>query len=452
MNGSLFNSFIINSFIIQINLTLENTSQIRRGSQAELRHLAIPDTVTVARINLQPVGTLQKKSTHYVMKQIRVLEVGNYIAGPLLTKHLSNLGFSVTRIVRPQSTRGKREEELYMHNMSHELSAGKTIVTLDLKLKQDKEKFYKHVCNTDIIVENFGIGVSKRLGIDFETCKEINHNVIYASLPGYSTTDDEFKDYKAWESIIMASSGIFCDMGLNRTLLGIEGSFSPLPLASVYASIYGLFAVLCAYFQERFGKYIEIPLSSSLAEALVHNSIKFPLEKCYMNLRQVAIKEGSFPVSQESLKHLIDPFFSKYFCKDGRPIYIVCPAHRRHQERFLKELNIYEKVTCIVNTIDPYSEMYMSGLGCGSLCREHADLIRPIIQEVLLTKTAFEWEHMLAKKGVPAIAHRSMEEWINHSHTKESGLIKQTNEGVKISPLGWLTDEDTVDNTDCIST
>ena len=45
---------------------------------------------------------------------------------------------------------------------------------------------------------------------------------------------------------MLARAGVFCDMGLNRTLMGITTSYSPLPLASTYGSIVGAMGVTLA--------------------------------------------------------------------------------------------------------------------------------------------------------------------------------------------------------------
>ena len=51
-----------------------------------------------------------------------------------------------------------------------------------------------------------------------DAVKRANPRCIFLSLPGFSSNDEEFKDTKAFEAVVMAQSGVYCDMGLNRKL------------------------------------------------------------------------------------------------------------------------------------------------------------------------------------------------------------------------------------------
>jgi crotonobetainyl-CoA:carnitine CoA-transferase CaiB-like acyl-CoA transferase len=66
-------------------------------------------------------------------------------------------------------------------------------------------------------------------------------------------------------------------MGLNRVLMGVNPSFSPLPLASSYGAMMAASAaVLALQARERtgLGDQIEVPLASAVMEGLCYNSIK----------------------------------------------------------------------------------------------------------------------------------------------------------------------------------
>jgi len=65
-------------------------------------------------------------------------------------------------------------------------------------------------------------------------------------LPGFASTDPEFRGIAAWEAVIAARTGQFTDMGLNRRLMGINPSFTPLGLTSAYGASFGAMSVLFA--------------------------------------------------------------------------------------------------------------------------------------------------------------------------------------------------------------
>ncbi len=366
--------------------------------------------------------------------EIKVIEFGTYLSAPLVGKYLVDAGFEVISIVKPLNDERNINEHEYMKSMLHDLHYGKSRVFIDLKKNIDEAKELIKSCH--VLVENFKVGCMKRFGLGYEECMRINPNLIYVSLPGYNSKDDKYFNIKAWDSIVMATSGVFSDMGLNRTLLGVDCSFSGLNMPSVYASLYAASAIVSALFDSSLGRYIEVPLASCLLEALVHNSVEFPLNDSYKNLRQLHIQKKRIPIDQTELATLIDPFFSKYTCSDNRPIYIVCPSHTRHQTTLLDCLGIFDDVYKIISQkIAPYSEnVEYHGIGSGRLTQDEANMVRPLIQKAIMTKSSTEWEYILGNNNVPCIAHKSMNEWKETKHSKESGLILDNG---RIGPVQW---------------
>ena len=68
------------------------------------------------------------------------------------------------------------------------LNRNKRSFALNLKSKRARELFYELVKTSDILLENYRPGVTKRLGIDYETLAKINPRLIYASISGFGQT------------------------------------------------------------------------------------------------------------------------------------------------------------------------------------------------------------------------------------------------------------------------
>ena len=369
------------------------------------------------------------------MRELKVVEFGTYWAAPLTGQHLLHVGCNVVSIVRPAHLRSARREALRVGDRALcALRHGKTIREVDLV--RDPSVAWEEVMNADVLVENFATGVMDRLGFDVATCRSRNPNLVYVSLPGFAPEDAEFVDVKAYESILLATCGVFKNMGLNRTLLGVEASYTHLPMASVYASCYATFSILCAcHFSKAKPPHLVIPLASALSETLVHNSMHYCPNVLYMNQREQRVHTGAHPVTEEELDSLHDPFFRTYQCRGDRPIHLVTPAHAKHQLSVLRVLGVaFEDVV-------PRADTYASdvkGIGSGSLTREQSRLLSPRMRDAFRSKFAFEWELLFFKEGVPACAHRTTEEWMCGDAIC-NGLVHHATGA--LSPVAWWTDE-----------
>jgi len=270
-----------------------------------------------------------------------------------------------------------------------------------------------------------------------------NSRAILVRLPAYASTDDERPRGCRDDALIAASAGLFLNMGQNRSLLGVEASFSPLHLPSSYGACFAAYAAVCAIHDRRYGEYIEVPLASALSEALVHNSIEFPLHETYMSRRAIALRRGEAPVSEKRLDELLDPFFRKYTCNDKGTIYLVCPGHVRHQLNALCVLGVTDEVCEILPFLSLYDDQPGFGIG-NRLTDEQSRRVLPILQQAFLSNTSLYWETRLGEAQVPAIRHRSCDEWMSSQHAKESGLITEGED--PIGPVCWFHSVGSTDN------
>ncbi len=192
-----------------------------------------------------------------------------------------------------------------------------------------------------------------RLGLGAEEMRQQNSALVYLSLPGFSEQDQELADTPAWEGVIAAAVGQYTDMGLNRILMGINPSFSPLPLASAYAAVLGATAITLALFARYShgnGDRIEVPVSAALMEGLAYNSMYIHgLPDRYKSPRELEIERRQRtgePLNLEytDLQEFLDPFYRTYVCADGRPFYAVCSSHTRHPRACLEVLGLWDEI------------------------------------------------------------------------------------------------------------
>jgi formyl-CoA transferase len=143
---------------------------------------------------------------------IKVLELGQFIAGPYAAQQLADLGARVIKIERPGIGDPFRlyvtepKIEGYGHNFLA-FNRNKLSVTLDLQRSEGKAAFMRLAAETDIVVENFRAGVLDRLGIGYDALRAVNPRLIYCSISGFSE-DGPYRERPAFDTVGQALSGM----------------------------------------------------------------------------------------------------------------------------------------------------------------------------------------------------------------------------------------------------
>ncbi|MEI2301928.1 CoA transferase [Ensifer sp. MJa1] len=382
---------------------------------------------------------------------VRVVDFGQYIAGPAVAMILGDLGATVVHVDPPGGP-------LWDNPANAILNRNKLIVTLDLKTAEGMEQAKALVAEADIIVENFRPGVLARLGIDFAALRKARPELITLSIPGFASNDQLRRDWRAFETVIAASSGVFTDMGLNRVLMGVNPSFSPLPLSSAYGTMLAASATVLAL-QARLrtghGDHIEVPLASAVMEGLSYNSIlidDYPQRYQTQREREIERRRSEglpMDMSYDDLQEFLDPFYRSYMCADGRMFYVVCPSHKNHAKRCLQTLDLYDELVAEglreeEDTYLPVSEWSSDvSLGVYPLPKFWADKIAARMKEVFLTKTAAEWERIFGEGLFPGAPQRWLKEWIADDHARAAGLMIEVEDPIlgrmtQPGPMAWL--------------
>jgi crotonobetainyl-CoA:carnitine CoA-transferase CaiB-like acyl-CoA transferase len=151
---------------------------------------------------------------------LRVIDLGHYIAGPYCASLLSGLGSEVIKVERPGSGDGSRmmgpfpndEPDIEKSGLFHYLNLGKRSITLNLKSEAGREALGKLVAESDVLIENFEPRVMPSLGLEYEVLKEINPSLIMTSISNFGQTG-QYRDYRGYEITLSALSGVQAEIG-----------------------------------------------------------------------------------------------------------------------------------------------------------------------------------------------------------------------------------------------
>jgi crotonobetainyl-CoA:carnitine CoA-transferase CaiB-like acyl-CoA transferase len=392
-----------------------------------------------------------KSNQQLPLAGLRVVDFGQQIAGPATAMLLADFGATVVHVDPPQGPQ-------WDHPANAILNRNKHCLRLDLHTAEGLQQALALIAKADVVIESFRPGVMQRLGIDFARLQAERPALITLSMPGFASNDQLRRDWKATEAVVAATSGAFTDMGFNRVLMGLNPSFSPLPLGSAYATTLAASAVVMALLErEKTGRgdTIEVPIAAALMEGLSYNSIVIDaLPDRYKTMREEEIeyrKANAIPmdVSYTDLQEYLDPFYRTYECADGRLFYCVCPSHRHHARRALEALGLYDELVAeglpeVEDLHQPVSEWAgETSIGVYPLPKKWADIISTKMKRAFLTKTSDEWGAIFGNNGIPGAPHRTTQEWVNDAHTQAAGLIIEVDDPEfgpmkQPGPIAWL--------------
>ena len=366
---------------------------------------------------------------------------------------LADMGAEVIRIDPPGGPRFKSPA-------TDMLSRGKSSLILDLKTRDGLATAQDLCRRSDVMIENFRPGVMQRLGLGPEDLHALNAGLVSLSLPGFASSDPDLADLAAWEAVIAACTGQFTDMGLNRRLMGINPSFTPLALASAYGSAFGAMSVLFALAarDRNGGDHIEVPLASALLEGLVYNCERIEnYPERYKSPREVELDrrcaEGlSMNLPFEALSEFLDPFYRTYTCADGRGFYVVSCSVAAHPRRALETLGLGDladelpEFSAYLDQKDWPAEWSLRNYPVGLKDRAR---ISSAMKAAFLTRPSYEWEALFGAAKAPATMQRFTKEWLADPHALTSGLVLEVNDPRhgkmrQMGNIAWLAEDGAV--------
>jgi crotonobetainyl-CoA:carnitine CoA-transferase CaiB-like acyl-CoA transferase len=325
---------------------------------------------------------------------IRVIDATHVLAGPFATYQLAVLGADVIKVEHPddpdQSRGTGTDKALNRRNLGTSFltqASNKRSITLDLKDAGDRDILKKLAATADVFVENYRPGAFEAIGLGYEALAAINPRLIYASFSAFGQGGPR-REQTAYDHVIQATSGIMAMTGTRDVHPVKFGS----PAIDYATGTTGAFALAAALFQrERTGRGQRIDMAMlDVAMILMGSHVTGYL------------RNGVHPKPHGNRHaHATNGAFET---KDG--LVMLGASNLRQQRRLWTVLG---RPDMIKRSNDERE---------GDHDREVA-----VLEEIMVTRTADEWEEFLQARHVPAARVRTMGEAIADPQIATRGII-----------------------------
>lgn len=188
------------------------------------------------------------------LTDLRVLEMGQLLAGPFCGQLLADFGAEVIKFEQPGIGDPMRQwgrEKPHGKSLWWPVVArNKKSVTLNLRTEEGQEIVRRMVADSDILIENFRPGTMERWNLDFETLSKINPRLVMVRVTGFGQTGP-YSARAGYGAIGEAMGGLRHVVGDPSTPPSRMGISIGDELAAIYAC---LGAVMAIHARERTGR------------------------------------------------------------------------------------------------------------------------------------------------------------------------------------------------------
>jgi crotonobetainyl-CoA:carnitine CoA-transferase CaiB-like acyl-CoA transferase len=321
-----------------------------------------------------------------VLEGIRVADLSHVMAGPYATHLLRLLGAEVIKIEAPRRGDAMRyygADRRYdgMAPAFIAVNAGKKSVVLDLKQESDLRAARRLIERSDVLVENFRPGVVGRLGLDYDSVRALNSDIVYCSISGYGQSGPR-RDWPAIDNIVQATSGM---MSLTGEPNGPPRRVG-FPVVDTLTGQTAAFAILAALFRRERGgggEYLDVAMFDATLAFMASAVVP------YLVTGKALERTGNTGYSGQ-------PTAAVFTARDGR--YLSLGVVQQDQFELLAEKLGRQGWLEDTRFADPDAR------------RRNAEAVFDAVSAVLETRDAADWEADLSAAGLPCGMVRDVEE------------------------------------------
>ena len=339
------------------------------------------------------------------LDNIKVIDLSRILAGPWASQMLADMGAQVIKVEKPikgddtrfwgppfikPSTEQQPPQAAYFHCTNR----NKQSIAIDITKEQGQQVIKDLILKADVLIENYKVGGLVKYGLDYESIKTINPNIIYCSITGFGQKGPSA--HKAgYDAMIQGEGGL---MSLTGDPAG-EPMKVGVALVDIMAGLYscnGVLAALLARQHTKIGQHIDIALLDVQIAALANQGMNY-------------LSTGENPSRLGNGHPNIVPY-QTFATLDGSIILAV-----GNDDQFNKfcdvaqcsELATDERFTLNENRVI------------------HRAALIPSIATILAKETTNTWMERLESVSVPCGPVNDLRQVFNHPQTKYREMIRQ---------------------------
>lgn len=334
----------------------------------------------------------------YALDDVDVLSLENGVSAPLCTRLLGDLGAEVVKVERPGVGDVNRHWDSAVEGYSSVhvwTNRNKRSIELDLKSEEGKGLFLELAEKADVIVQNFSPGVVERLGIDYESVRAINDDVVYVNISGYGR-EGPYRDRKAYDLIMQGETGVIPMTGTPEVM-----AKTPISICDINAGTHGAMGAITALYHREVsgeGQEIDVDMFSGVLSWLDFFMLK------YWYQDEVPDRVGT-------RHHNLTPY-GPHPTADDDYISFACLSEA-HFETFCEEV------------IDRPDLLEDSRFESNEKRVQNRDVFEPIVVEEIRSRPRDYWAEALESAGIPWGDVNRIDEVADHPQIEALDLVRE---------------------------
>jgi crotonobetainyl-CoA:carnitine CoA-transferase CaiB-like acyl-CoA transferase len=329
---------------------------------------------------------------------LRVLDLSRVLSGPFATMTLADLGADVIKVEQPGPGDDTRQwgppfqggEAAYFLSVNR----NKRSLAVDLKSEEGLGVVRRIAAESDVVVENFRPGTAARLGLGYDELSRGRPGLVYASISGFGQTGPDAAR-AGYDAIAQASSGIMSVTGEADGPPVRVGVSSADLVAGMWAVI-GVLAALRERDRTGTGQWVDISLLDGSLSWLTY-------------VASGHFATGENPRRYGSAHPTIAPY-QAFATADG---YVMVAVGND---------GLWRRFAPVVGLGDLADDERFS---TNPLRVEHREILIPLIEQAMSTRSTGDWVRLLDEAGVPVGPIQTVEEVVRDPQVLARGMISE---------------------------